>query len=285
MAGVLAWLFATVTAQGSAAEAAPVPWQPPTLSSDRFESHPALDPLTGDLYFVRSSPQFSGWRILVSRCVAGEWQAAELAQFSGDGVEADPYIMPDGRRVYFISSRADPPEKTSDDLDIWYADRGADGSWGPPVRMPAPINSPAAEWFPRPDGQGRLYFGSGRPGGHGQTDIYLAAQEEGGWSVANVGGSVSTDDDDYEFEPASDGRFAVLMSGGSLYRVERSGDGWGPRQPVATGADGFHVGPTLSPSGRTLLFSRRMAERSGELFRQSRGAPEAWPACAAHAQE
>ena len=78
------------------------------ISSPQFESHPALDPRTGDLYFVRSSPQFRGWRILVGRCAAGGWAAPVPAPFSGEGVEADPYFTADGSRVWFISTRARP---------------------------------------------------------------------------------------------------------------------------------------------------------------------------------
>jgi hypothetical protein len=247
--------------------AAVEPWQVPALASALFESHPAQDPLSGDLYFVRSSAQFSGWRILVSRCREGVYSEAEPAPFSGEGVEADPYFSMDGRRVWFISSRAEAPAKTRDDLDIWYSDRGVNGRWGAPVRLPAPVNSPAAEWFPRGDGEGGLYFGSGREGGFGQTDIYHAVPQGEGWRVENVGGDVSTSADDYEFEPSRDGRFAVLMSGGALFRLERSASGWGPRQPIRTGLQGLHVGPTLSPTGRTLLFAARSGDRSGEIFR------------------
>ncbi len=274
MKGVaLGWLLAVAPQANPAAE----PWRPDAASSPSFESHPAPDPLTGDLYFVRASPQFSGWRILVSLCSAQGWGPAAPAPFSGAGVEADPHFSADGGRVWFISSRPHPPAKSGDDLDIWYADRAADGRWGAPARLPAPVNSPAAEWFPREDGAGGLYFGSGRPGGHGETDIYHAVPDGEGWRVANVGGGVSTAADDYEFEPSRDGRFAILMSDGALFRLERQGEGWGPRRPVATGREGFHVGPTLSPSGRTLMFAARMAERSGELFRLALGEPEDWP--------
>ncbi|HEV2867620.1 MAG TPA: hypothetical protein VGX37_14020 [Allosphingosinicella sp.] len=269
---IASWLIAA----GLQAASPATPWRPEGVSSDQFESHPAPDPLTGDLYFVRSAPNFSGWRILVSRCAGGRLMAAEPAPFSGAGVEADPYFAADGRRVYFISSRADPPAKTGDDLDIWMVERGAEGRWGAPARLPAPVNSPAAEWFPRSDGRGGLYFGSGRDGGFGQTDIYHAVPEAGGWRVENVGGTVSTADDEYEFEPSRDGRFAVLMSEGALFRLERSGSSWGPRQPIGTGLAGLHVGPTLSPSGRTLLFAARDGARSGELFRIGEG--ETWPA-------
>lgn len=44
------------------------PWIPAGVSSPMFKSHPAFDPWSGDLYFVRSKPDFTGWRILTSRC-------------------------------------------------------------------------------------------------------------------------------------------------------------------------------------------------------------------------
>ena len=69
------------------------------VSSDQFESHPAFDPLSGDLYFVRSSPRFQGWRLWRSRCRADGPAAPEPAPFSGEGVEADPFFTPDGRRL------------------------------------------------------------------------------------------------------------------------------------------------------------------------------------------
>ena len=269
--------FPLVAALALQAASGPVPWQPPPVTSDRFESHPAFDPVTGDVYFVRSSPQFTGWKMLVSRCGAGERAAAEPATFSGEGVEADPFFTADGRRFLFISSRRDPPAKTSEDLDIWMAERDADGRWGAPMRLPAPVNSPAEEWFPRLDADGVLHFGSGRPGGFGETDIYRAVRAGDGWAVTNVGGSVSTADNDYEFEPARDGRFAVLMSGGALYRLERNGEGWGERRRLETGASGFHVGPLLSPSGRTLMFAAGLAGHSGEIFSWQPGESEPWP--------
>ena len=249
------------------------------ISSDRFESHPAFDPVTGDLYFVRSSPQFQGWRILRAPCTAAGWGAPEPAPFAGEGVEADPFFAEDGRRLWFISSRPDPPAKTSGDLDIWTVERGRDGSWGTPVRLPAPVNSPGAEWFPRPDRAGNLYFGSDRPGGHGATDIYVARRDDsGGWQVGNVGGEVSTAGDEYEFEPARDGRFAVLMADGLLFRIDREGGRWGRRTALLPASTGFHVGPLLSPSGRTLLYAHGLPPQSGELFRLALGGRgEAWP--------
>ena len=78
------------------------PWKPVGISSPLFESHAAFDPQSGDLYFVRSSPAFEGWRILVSRCTAKGWSEPTPPVFAGDGVEADPYFTADGRTLYFI---------------------------------------------------------------------------------------------------------------------------------------------------------------------------------------
>src|SRR6187200_2149132 len=118
---------------GAALAAAPgpevVPWKPAGISTNQFESHAAFDPRTGDLYFVRSSPQFTGWRILVSHCTAAGWSTAQPPPFAGDGVEADPWFAPDGRSLYFISTRSLNGVKRRD-LDIWRIDRDGDGVWG-----------------------------------------------------------------------------------------------------------------------------------------------------------
>ncbi len=57
----LAVSLALVGAASGASSAITVePWEPAGISSPQFESHPAFDPLTGDLYFVRSAPDFTG---------------------------------------------------------------------------------------------------------------------------------------------------------------------------------------------------------------------------------
>lgn len=69
-------------------------WAPPTISSDGFESHSAFDPRTGDIWFVRSGPQFTDWRIMVSRCEPHGLAGAVDAPIAGDGAEADPLLSP-----------------------------------------------------------------------------------------------------------------------------------------------------------------------------------------------
>jgi len=255
------------------------PWQPKGISSPKFESHAAFDPLTGDFYFVRSSPEFEGWRILVSRCGPDGWSEPKDPPFAGDGVEADPYFTPDGQSLYFISTRK--VEGIEPNLDIWRVDRNPKGEWGTPVRLPEPINSPAAEWFPHPAPDGWLYFGSGRRGGLGRTDIWRArADAEGRWSVENLGPSINTEGDEYEPLPSPDGSRMIVMADGGLYETRRTDAGWSPRVklPAEVNVNGSEIGAVFSPSGMSLLFSRNTkGPGSGEFFLLREGGEEAWP--------
>lgn len=256
------------------------PWQPRGISSPQFESHPAFDPLTGDFYFVRSAPDFTGWRILVSHCGEHGWSTPEAPAFAGDGVEADPFFTNEGRTLYFISTRSTDGVHRSD-LDIWRVDRDASGKWGTPVRLPEPVNSPAQEWFPRPGPDGWLYFGSGRPGGLGRTDIWRAKQDDAGrWIVENAGPALNSPADEYEPLPSPDGQTMILMAIDGLYESRREGDGWAPRRKLdpPVNVNGSEIGALFSASGRSLLFARDLkGSQSGELFVWHIQGREDWP--------
>lgn len=246
-------------------------WTPPALSSDRYESSPTFSPDGRELYFMRADRAFGRYRVLMSRCERGGWSAPVPPPFAGppEAQEADPFLSHDGRRLYYVSSRgnADP-----EDLDIWRVQRGADGAWSAPQRLPEPVNSRASELLPRETADGRLYFGSARPGGPGLTDIYLATPRGGGWDVALVGAPISTAEQEYEVEVSRDGRGLILVGqrgdGRShLYRFEREGQAWVARGRVPAREDVFQVGPLLSPGGDRVLFGQVADARdSGELF-------------------
>lgn len=281
----LRYVPAVVAALGSGTLVAGVgtdvqPWKPAGISSPQFESHPAFDPRTGDLYFVRSSPQFTGWRILVSRCAEAGWSSPQPPVFAGDGVEADPYFTPDGRSLYFISTRSVDGVKRQD-LDIWRVDRDDAGSWSTPTRLPEPVNSAGPEWFPRPAADGWLYFGSNRPGGFGGNDIWRArADAAGRWTVENLGAAVNTPADEYEPLPTRDGSRMILMADGGLYEIPKTATGWGPRTKLGpdVNQNGTEIGALFSPSERSLLFARdTKGPDSGEFFVWYEHGREAWP--------
>lgn len=265
-----------------AAQAAPSVehWNLPGISSPMWESHPAIDPLTGDIWFVRSDKNFSGWRILVSHCDKGRWSDPKPWKFARAGLEADPYFTPDGRTLYFISTRA-TGAGTSAALDVWMAHRDVRNNWNVPERLPAPVNSPEAEWFPRPASDGWLYFGSRRDGGMGKDDIWRARQtSQGQWVVENAGPGLNSADAEYEFQPAPDGKWGVLATDKGLYRIEKGKTGWERREKFGPqiNVDATGIGPMIAPFGRSFVFSRDAGgDRSGELFAVHLDGAAKWP--------
>lgn len=272
-------VIAVLAANAALAAETVEPWAPRNISSAKFESHAAFDPLTGDLWFVRSNPDFSGWRLFVSQCTANGWSVAHPAPISGDGVEADPWFTPDGRTLWFISSRSTDGIKRTD-TDIWRVSRNAGGAWGTPERLPAPVNSEKYEWFPRVAPDGWLYFGSGQAGGLGKTDIWRAREENGKWVSENLGPTINTAKNEYEPLPTPDGKYLIVQTDDSYLRSTRTATGWSKGENMGTqiNANGSEVGATISPSGSTLLFARdTKGERSGEFFVAHLGPKEDWP--------
>ena len=147
-------------------------WTPAGIATDQYEATPTFTPDGREMYFMPSDPQFERYRLMMSRCVQGAWSKPAPPSFARNGVqEGDPGITPDGKRLYFISMRHDPK---GEDFDIWYVERTDNGAWGNAQRLPEPVNSRTSELLPRADRDGRLYFGSDRPGGFGRDEPVMA---------------------------------------------------------------------------------------------------------------
>jgi Tol biopolymer transport system component len=269
----------------AAASSAPLHWTPGPVSTDQYESSPSFSPDGRALVFMRANPQFSAYRLLQSVCGPTGWsEALPLSIAAPPPIsEADPFITADGRQLWFVSNRSFHG-KLGDDLDIWVADSDGRGGWGTPRRLPEPVNSPQAELMPRLLPDGRLFFGSYRPGGLGGNDVHVAApQADGSWRVANLGAPLNTARNDYEVEVSRDGRQAIVVSDregrSHLYRYAREGDSWRLLGRVPAREEVFQVGPLLSPKGDRLLFAQADGARSGELFLidLQAGADATWP--------
>ena len=234
------------------------------ISTGDFDSHPAFTPDGETLYFNRSTPTFNQWTILVSRFERAKWSTPEVAPFSGQHSDADPFITSDGSRFYFISNRP-VAGKTTPDLDIWMMEKTAAG-WSEPKNVEAPINSPGSEWYPTVAANGTIYFGSDRQGGKGRTDIYRARLVDGKYDAAeNLGEAINTQFNEFEPLIAPDESFLIFMGGGrsdgrggfDLYvSYNRHGE-W--TKPVNLGdkinSAGNEYSPTISPDRKYFFWT------------------------------
>ena len=234
------------------------------VSTGDFDSHPAFTPDGQTLYFVRSTPNFNLWTILVSRFERGKWRTPEIAPFSGQYSDADPFITSDGSRFYFISNRP-VVGKSTPDLDIWVMERTAAG-WSEPNNVAAPINSSGSEWYPTVAANGTIYFGSDREGGKGRTDIYRSRLVNGKYTEAeNLGDAINTQSNEFEPLIAPDESFLILMAGGradgrggfDLYISYNRNGAW--TKPVNLGdqinSSGNEYSPTISPDGKYFFWT------------------------------
>jgi hypothetical protein len=97
--------------------------------------------------------------ILTSRLENGKWSEPEVALFSGQYYDGWPAIQPDGKRMFFHSSRPRPtgnPGITAK-YNIWYVDRIENG-WSEPKIVGAPVNGSENATCPSLTNNGTIYI-------------------------------------------------------------------------------------------------------------------------------
>jgi Tol biopolymer transport system component len=275
---VAACLFALVAAFGKTGDSTP-PYAsaqpiteprlfaPGAISTGDFESHPAFTPDGRTLYYLKDNPAFTFWTIVVSNFRNGRWTDPEVAPFSGRFSDADPFITSDGKKFFFISSRpvaGQPADKPKDDLDIWVMELTAKG-WGEPANLGAPVNSAGNEWYPTVAADGTLYFGSDRPGGKGQTDLYRCRFVDGKYGEAeNLGDAVNTRFNEFEPYVAPDESYVIFMAarqggvgGSDLWVTYNRAGKWTEAKNLGdrVNTPGSEYSPKVSPDGKYFFYS------------------------------
>ena len=172
----------------------------------------AVSPDGKELYFLGNyqppnstgAPNSDIWR---SRRVNGTWATAEKvpAPISTDASEVYPVIVGDGS-MYFLSNRPGGIGRSS----LYRAQRLADGTFGAPVLLPAPINheSGIGDTFVSPD-EKLMVFGSGRPPSIGAGDLFVSFRRpDGNWGEpAHLGSAVNTKISDFCPFVTPDGKY------------------------------------------------------------------------------
>jgi Tol biopolymer transport system component len=236
------------------------------VSTVDHESNGSFSPDGRAFYFTkydRAGQSFSA--VVYTELRGGRWAEPRVAPFSGRHPDSHPSVSPDGRRLYFSSSRPVAGQARRD-FDIWYAERDGAGRWGEARRVEGEVNTDANELAPAVTRDGTLYFWSVRPGGKGGADIYRARLVEGKYAAPeNLGDAVNSKANETDFYVAPDAGLIIFASnrpGGEgqsdLYVSRRGADGsWGEPRNLgrAVNSAASEGAPALSPDGRRLLFA------------------------------
>lgn len=235
------------------------------ISVGDYESHADFSVGGDTLMFVKSNPDLTKWTICYSIHKNGRWSKPEVATFSGQYMDADPFFTPDGRSLYFISNRPQKPgDAAKKDMDIWKIERTKSG-WGEPVRLGDAINSDASEYYPTIAANGTMYFGSRREGGKGNADIYKSVLVNGAYSTpVNVGEGINTEGSEFEPYISPDESYMIFMAArpddlqyADLY-ISYNKDGvWSRaeklREPINSPATEFS--PKVTKDGKYFFFA------------------------------
>lgn len=112
----------------------------------------------------------------IMRLKNNQWSPPALIPFWKQLIHNGDFVLsPDDRTMFYqvkteISGRLDS--------DIWKVELPG-REWGARSRLPAPINTSYDESFASQASDGTLYFFSRRPGGVGQSDLYIAQCKNG----------------------------------------------------------------------------------------------------------
>jgi hypothetical protein len=216
--------------------------------------------------------------ILETRRRGNAWTTPAVAAFSGRYDDADPYVTPDGSRLFFLSKRPlVPGGEPRADLDIWVMERDGAG-WGEPKHLGATVNGPQDEHYVTMTTAGDLYIAAVRDDSHGAGDLYRVPRAADGWGSPENLGPVVNGADNHDTTPwvSPDGRYIIFASRGrpdggpdlDLYiTVRGAGGAWtaprnlGPR----VNSRAVEYCPLVSPDGQWLYFTSNRTFADGDL--------------------
>ncbi|MGH8197563.1 MAG: beta-propeller fold lactonase family protein [Steroidobacteraceae bacterium] len=241
---------------------------PGVVSSDAIEDAIAFSPDGQLAVFARRAGSWGGpperGTLYQTRRQGTRWTTPRPLPFSGHHDDGDPSFSPDGRRLFFVSSR--PNSGGRQDSDIWVVERMPAG-WGEPRHLGDGVNSPAAEYSPAVAASGRLYFASMRDGGYGQGDLYVAEPEGDGFSAPrNLGPVVNSAQGEWNLTVAADESFLVFEASGrptnrsvsgDLYVAYRSGGEWMAPVPLdAVNTEQSELNARVDRDGERFYFAQ-----------------------------
>ena len=203
--------------------------------------------------------------IMESHRVGNGWSTPRIAPFSGQWLDHDPAMAPDGSFLVFTSNRPDTAGSAPlHGGHLWRVDRRGTG-WGTPVRLPDAVNDAPAIYAPSMAANGDLYYQRLDEATH-RFHLYRSAWRDGRYQPPQrlALGDPAAEEQDPAIAP--DGSFLVFDADYAgkdqpqhLYIAFRKGDGWSTPVDLGDAVDRYQPwGSHLGPDGRTLYFTSNL---------------------------
>ncbi|SNY99801.1 Kelch repeat-containing protein [Flagellimonas pacifica] len=224
-----------------------------------------------EAYFTIQSQTEEISVIAQSRKGKNGWEAPTLAPFSGTYKDLEPFLAPNGLRLYYVSNR--PMNETkmeTKDFDIWYVERNDRTSdWSQPINLGAPVNSENNEFYPALAENGNLYFTCDCPTAIGRDDIFFSKFENGKYSEPiPLSSNVNSEGFEYNAYISKDESY-LLFGGynredghgsGDIYISYKNSSGeWSKAQPLPLNINSKYMDycPFVDETNNIIYFTSR----------------------------
>ena len=219
-----------------------------------------------EAYFTRGFPDKKISHVMRTQLLDGKWQTPVPVSFSTDQwSDLDPCVSPDGKRLYFVSTRPVPgSQESARNMDIWYSDRVAD-DWSEPHHLEN-VNSPGKEGSPTVSKSGMLCFFSDRNAAANVNSIYCSELRAGKYGEpVKMGNEINSGTSDTSPFLSPNGNVMLFYStrpGGygkaDLYVSFKQNGKWSQAKNLGTivNTAEFEYNPSVSPDGNTFYFGR-----------------------------
>jgi hypothetical protein len=198
------------------------------------------------------------------------WSKPKIASFSGQYKDLEPFLSPDGLKLYFASNRPVSKDSTNvKDFDIWYVERDKlNTNWSHPINVGAPVNSSFDEFYPAITSSNNIYFTAIKEGMNGQDDIFVSEWLKNSYQEPRaLGVGVNTKGAEFNAFVAPDESY-VLFSGwrrsdgvgsGDLYISKRKNGVWQTATNLGVGINSKSIDycPFVNSETRTLYITSR----------------------------
>ncbi|PQV47378.1 WD40 repeat protein [Jejuia pallidilutea] len=173
------------------------------------------------------------------------WGPPQIASFSGQYFDLEPYFGKDGLTLYFASTR--PNKNTSEhskNFDIWYVTRqNVNGKWTEPINMGSPINTEHGEFYSSIADNGNFYFTRDNPSLKRKDDIYVSELKKGSYTEPKpLPDTINSEGYEYNAFIAPDESYLIFgaynrndgLGSGDLYISYKAKSGWSNAQNMGS---------------------------------------------------
>lgn len=170
-----------------------------------------------EIYFTVESFKKEYSFIAVIQKIDNKWTTPKVASFSGMYKDLEPFLSPDGLKLFFASNRINNTSKgIKKDIDIWYVERiSLKTKWSSPKNIGSVINTNADEFYPSVTNKGDLFFTAAYKDAKGKEDIYVSRLVNGKYTKPiSLGSGVNSEKYEFNAFVAPDESFIIFTSYG-----------------------------------------------------------------------